>query len=86
MGVDVTVNANNFSNSRAPIIAVADVFQTLTQKRPYRDKFTPEDIMSILKNQMQEGKLDKDVVLMVGTILPRVGSWQIIGFLIPTLL
>jgi len=37
----------------------------LTQKRPYRDKFPPKDIMSILKNQMQEGKLDKDVVLMV---------------------
>jgi len=49
----------------ARIIAVADMFQTLTQKRPYRDKFPPKDIMSILKNQMQEGKLDKDVVLMV---------------------
>jgi HD-GYP domain-containing protein (c-di-GMP phosphodiesterase class II) len=49
----------------ARIIAVADVFQTLTQKRPYRDKFSPKDIMSVLKNQMQEGKLDKEVVLMV---------------------
>jgi HD-GYP domain-containing protein (c-di-GMP phosphodiesterase class II) len=49
----------------ARIIAVADVFQTLTQQRSYRDKFTAEEIMSILKNQMQEGKLDKDVVLMV---------------------
>jgi HD-GYP domain-containing protein (c-di-GMP phosphodiesterase class II) len=49
----------------ARIIAVADVFQALAQKRPYRDKFPPNDIMRILKNQMQEGKLDKDVVLMV---------------------
>jgi HD-GYP domain-containing protein (c-di-GMP phosphodiesterase class II) len=49
----------------ARIIAVADIFQALSQKRPYRDKFPPKDIMSILKNQMQEGKLDKDVVLMV---------------------
>ena len=49
----------------AKIIAVADMFQSLTQKRPYRDKFHPKDIMSLLKNQMQEGKLDKDVVLMV---------------------
>lgn len=49
----------------ARIIAVADVFQALTQKRPYRDKFLPEAIMPILKNQVQEHKLDKDVVLMV---------------------
>ena len=49
----------------AKIIAVADMFQTLTQKRAYRDKFHPKDIMSLLKDQMQEGKLDKDVVLMV---------------------
>lgn len=57
-------NAKDLS-IEARIIAVADVFQTLTQKRPYRDKFTPNDIVSILKNQMQEGKLDEDVVLMV---------------------
>lgn len=57
-------NANDLS-IEARIIAVADVFQTLTQKRPYRDKFSPKDIMSILKNEMQEGKLASDVVLMV---------------------
>jgi HD-GYP domain-containing protein (c-di-GMP phosphodiesterase class II) len=57
-------NAKDLS-IEANIIAVADVFQALTQKRPYRDKFPPKDIMSILKNQMQEGKLDKDVVSMV---------------------
>lgn len=45
----------------ARIVAVADVFQALTQQRPHRDKFSPKDIISILK----EGKLDKDVVLMV---------------------
>lgn len=49
----------------ARIIAVADVFQALTQKRPYRDKCSPEDTMSILKKQMYEGALDKDAVLMV---------------------
>jgi HD-GYP domain-containing protein (c-di-GMP phosphodiesterase class II) len=49
----------------ARIIAVADMFQALIQKRPYRDKFHPKDIMSLLKNQMQEGKLDEDVVFMI---------------------
>jgi HD-GYP domain-containing protein (c-di-GMP phosphodiesterase class II) len=57
-------NAKDLS-IEARIIAVAEVFQALTQKRPYRDKFPPKDIMSILKKQMQEGELDKDVVLMV---------------------
>ena len=59
----------------AKIIAVADMFQTLTQKRPYRDKFHPKEIMSLLKNQMQEGKLDKDVVSMVEKNLPA--CWKI---------
>ena len=57
-------NAKDLS-IEARIIAVAEVFQALTQKRPYRDKFHPKDIISILKNKMQDGKLDKDVVLMV---------------------
>jgi hypothetical protein len=49
----------------ARIIDVADMYQALTQKRSYRDKFHPKDVMSLLKNQMQEGEFDKDVVLMV---------------------
>ena len=63
-GYPYRINAQNLS-IEAKIIAVADVFQALTQKRPYRDKFPPEDISSILKKQMNESKLDKDVVLMV---------------------
>jgi len=71
-------NAKDLS-IEARIIAVADVFQALTQKRPYRDKFLPKDIMSILKNQMQEGKLDKDVVLMVENNL--AACWKLANYL-----
>ncbi len=46
----------------ARIIAVADVFQALAQKRPYRDPLTPEQILKILKNQVDSGKLDSVVV------------------------
>ena len=67
-------NAQNLS-IEAKIIAVADVFQALTQKRPYRDKFPPQGIMSILKNQMHEGKLGKDVVLMIDKNLTE--CWQL---------
>jgi len=49
----------------ARIIAVADVFQALTQKRPYRDKFSPQNIMPELHKQAQAGKLDKQVVSML---------------------
>ena len=49
----------------ARIIAVADVFQALTQSRPYRDKFSPQNIMLELNKQSHAGKLDKEVVLMV---------------------
>ena len=71
-------NAKDLS-IEARIIAVADVFQTLTQQRPYRDKFSPKDIMSILKNQMQAGKLDKDVVLMVENNL--TACWKLANHL-----
>jgi HD-GYP domain-containing protein (c-di-GMP phosphodiesterase class II) len=51
------------------------MFQALTQKRPYRDKFHQKEIMSLLKNQMQEDKLDKDVVSMVENNL--AACWKI---------
>jgi len=49
----------------ARIIAVADVFQSFTQDRPHREKLLPEDILIILKQEMNGGKLDKQCVLMV---------------------
>ena len=47
------------------IIALADVFQALTQSRPHRDKFTAENVMGELRQMVQEGKLDKAVLEMV---------------------
>jgi HD-GYP domain-containing protein (c-di-GMP phosphodiesterase class II) len=49
----------------ARIIAVADVFQALAQKRPYRDSLPPEAIMAILNEQVASGKLDGSVVVRV---------------------
>ncbi|MDP2805327.1 MAG: HD domain-containing protein [Gallionellaceae bacterium] len=46
----------------ARIIAVADVFQALAQNRPYRDSLKPEEILPILKEQVQSGKIDGEVV------------------------
>jgi len=49
----------------ARIIAVADVFQALAQKRPYRDALPKDTVMGILREQAENGKLDSDIVLKV---------------------
>lgn len=49
----------------ARIVAVADVFQALAQRRPYRDSLPPQEILSIIKQQVDAGKLDAKVVKVV---------------------
>lgn len=49
----------------ARIVAVADVFQALAQDRPYRGSLQPDEIMEILNEMVDAGKLDRDVVLCV---------------------
>lgn len=49
----------------ACIVAVADVFQALAQKRPYRDPLPPDEIMEILNEMVDGGKLHRQVVMMV---------------------
>lgn len=49
----------------ARIVEVADVFQALAQKRPYRGPMQPEEIMPVLKELAAEGSLDHGVVQMV---------------------
>ena len=58
----------------AKIIALADVFQSLSQNRPHRQKFSIENILDILKQQMNEDRLDRKVVLMVEENI--YGCWQ----------
>lgn len=58
----------------ARIVALADVFQGLSQNRPHRQKLSAGDILGVLKQQMTEGRLDKEVVLMVEDNL--YSCWQ----------
>jgi HD-GYP domain-containing protein (c-di-GMP phosphodiesterase class II) len=58
----------------ARIVAVADVFQALAQKRPYRDPLQPDEIMEILNEMVDDGKLDREVVMRVDQDLQR--CWQ----------
>ena len=49
----------------ARIISVADVFQALAQKRPYREPLSPNAIMQILSKMADEGALDRKIVACV---------------------
>ena len=46
----------------ARIIAVSDIFQALVQDRPYREGMDINQVVSILKEMSDEGKLDNTVV------------------------
>lgn len=58
----------------ARIVAVADVFQALAQDRPYRPAMSPTQILEILQADAESGKLDRDVVGMIGQHLDC--CWQ----------
>lgn len=76
--VDATGYPNHKSKSElsieARIIAVADVFQALAQRRPYRKDLPPAEILSILKQQVKDGHLDADIVQMVEASLSE--CWE----------
>jgi len=44
------------------IVAVADVFQALSQERPYRHSLEPEEILRILREMAESGRLDPSLV------------------------
>jgi HD-GYP domain-containing protein (c-di-GMP phosphodiesterase class II) len=49
----------------ARIVAVADVFQALSQNRPYRSAMQPAEVLGVLQKDVGAGKLDKQVVACV---------------------
>ncbi len=53
----------------ARIVAVADVFQALSQHRPYRVALAPEKTLSILRTMVSEGHLDGEIVEVVAAHL-----------------
>lgn len=49
----------------ARIIAVVDIFQALTQDRPYRKALEIGEIVAHLQQLAAEGKIDRDLVNLV---------------------
>ena len=56
----------------AKIVAVADSFCALISKRPFRDAFSPEQAINVLKHEI--GKYDRDLVLTLETIITKIPS------------
>lgn len=50
---------------QARIVAVADVYQALAQNRPYRRSLGPSEILRILREMSESGKLDAALVELV---------------------
>ncbi|BBE50976.1 3'3'-cGAMP-specific phosphodiesterase 1 [Ferriphaselus amnicola] len=66
---------NGSLSLEARIVAVADVFQALAQKRPYRDSLQTSQIIHIINEMVVDGKLDREVVMCVDKNLSE--CWNI---------
>lgn len=58
----------------ARIIAVADVFQALSQKRPYRDALPPQKSLEIIQDMGNKSILDKEVIALIENNL--MSCWE----------
>lgn len=47
------------------ILAVADIFSAITERRPYRDSMPKGQVMSVLKENADRGHICKDVVALL---------------------
>ncbi|MBS1157356.1 MAG: hypothetical protein H6R07_3280 [Proteobacteria bacterium] len=60
-GYPFRLKGDNLS-TESRIICVADVYQALAQKRPYRDSLVTSEIFAIIDGMVGDGKLDGDIV------------------------
>ena len=58
------------------ILAAADAYQAMTERRPHRAAFPPEQAAQILKQEARAGRLDGDavnaVLVAAGQLVPNV--------------
>lgn len=65
-GIDATQIA-----FESQIIAVCDIYQALTEERPYRSKLPPDEAFVILDQMVDEGALNPEIVEKIKEIGPR---------------
>lgn len=59
----------------ARIIAIADIFQAMTQERPYRPAKDPETIINALEHRVSQHKIDAELVNLVKMDFDR--CWEV---------
>ena len=69
-------------STEARVIAVADVFQALAQKRTYRDSLPLEKIISIMTEMAANGNLDPKLVTLISSNAEQ--CWRYAKCLQPT--
>jgi HD-GYP domain-containing protein (c-di-GMP phosphodiesterase class II) len=57
----------------ARILAVADAFDAMTTDRPYRSRMAVERAIDILRAEVDQGKLDPEVVRALTTMVRTEG-------------
>lgn len=57
----------NMLDTGARIMAIADIFSAITEDRPYRDGMKREAAMAVLREQVERGGLDGDLVELLHT-------------------
>jgi len=51
------------------IVGVADIYQALAQRRPYRPPMAPHDILMMLKKEVSMGRIDPELIRIVASDL-----------------
>mgnify|MGYP000194531034 CR=1 FL=1 len=62
-------------NIETRILTIADIFQALVQKRPYRESLDVASVMKILQTMADQGKIDHDILNIV--IENKDMCWQL---------
>ena len=56
------------------VLAICDIYQALTEERPYRNRMPLEKVWSIIDEMVDRNELDGDLVGKIKTILPGDGD------------
>jgi putative nucleotidyltransferase with HDIG domain len=54
---------------KSRILAVGDIYQALTEARPYREKMSKEKALSIIDSMVEDGNIDADIVVVLKEII-----------------
>ncbi|WP_325276616.1 HD domain-containing phosphohydrolase [Romboutsia sp.] len=60
-GYPFGINKHMLSN-KSRLMAVADIFTALTEKRPYRESMKKDEVANILMNMVNKNKIEKNIV------------------------